>query len=151
MGEGRSKDTLTQSDAAALCAGNLQRKCYLAGRLRWSLDLSVAAELEHYLWTEVTRTAAREKWILAIGQQTMRVLAGLAIAEMIHPVKYSHELCRVQFFGSGVKLPEDRVWKAWERTWRGRYQSAAWIPLERWTEVAASHISFRQRDDESEG
>lgn len=136
---------MTAALAAALCAG-LHRKFYLAGRLRWTMDESVAMECEHYLWNEVARTAARENWVLAVGQETMRALAGLAVAEMLYPAKYGKELNRVKWFGKRIKLPEERVWPVWERTWRGRYQQAAWAPLERWTEVAASHIDYRQRN-----
>ena len=145
-GGSTSYEAWTQADAAALCAG-LRRKYWLAGRLRWGMDKTVAMELEHYLWGEVAQTAAREKWILAIGQETMRALAGLAIAEMLDPVRYRQEGFRVEWFGRRIKLSKERVFPAWERCWKWRYQGAAYAPLERWSDVCKSHIYHRQREN----
>jgi len=146
IGAGISKDSYTQSDAAALCAGGMRRKHWLAGRCRWLMDATVAAELEHYLWSEVAGTAAREKWTLAIGQETMRALAGLAIAEMLYPAQYGQDAYRLLWFGKRIKISEEKIGPAWSRCWKGRYETAAWQPLERWSEVAASHLYFRQRE-----
>ena len=146
IGAGMSKDSYTQADAAAICA-QMGRKYWLAGRLRWLLDKTVALELEHYLWSEVAGKAHQDRWILSVGQETMRALAGLAIAEMLYPVEYGQDAHRLLWFGQRIKLSPEKIQPAWVRCWRGRYEEAAWQPLVRWTEVAASHIYFRQKDD----
>ena len=146
IGSGGSKDSYTQADAAAMCAGHMHRKHWLAGRLRWLMDKTVAMELEHYLFSEVAGYAARENWVLVPKQPLMRALAGLAIAEVLFPVMYSQDVYRVEWYSRRTKIPRDRVFQSWERIWRGRYQAAAWAPLERWSEVAAEHIYFRQRE-----
>ena len=149
LGGGISKDAWTQALAAALAAG-LARKYYLAARIRWTIDATCAMETEHYLWNDIAGTAHREGWTLAHGQETMRALGGLAIAEMLYPAKFGHDPQRLKWFGNRIKLPIERIEPAWNRTWRGRYEQAAWQTLERWTDVAASHVSFKQRGDDEE-
>ena len=146
LGEGRAIDSLSQSDAAAICAG-LSKRHYLAGRVLYAQDWSSCAELERYLWVEVAGLAAREKWTVCVGQETLRSLAGLAVAEIADPVRYGKEAARVAWFGRKLKMEEHKIWPIWERTWRSRYQ-AVYSVLERWAGVAASHVAFKQRDED---
>ncbi len=145
IGGGMSKDAYTQADAAAICA-QLGRKYYLAGRLRFLIDKTVALELEHYLWSEVAGMAHRDKWILSVGQETMRALAGLAIAECLYPVVYGQDAHRLLWFGKRIKLSPEKIQPAWVRCWRGRCEEAAGQPLLRWTDEAASQIYIRQKE-----
>jgi hypothetical protein len=150
MGSGIAKDALTESDAAAICAGGLRRKHYLAARLRWCMDASTCTELSCFLHVEIAGTAARERWTLSTGVPVMKALADLAVMEMLDPVTYGQDAYRLKSFGDSIDLPINRIYPAWTRTWRGRYQEAAWMPLERWSEIAASHIAYRQREPQDD-
>jgi len=146
LGEGRARDAWDSMQAAALCAG-MQRRHYVAGRVRWMQDWSAAAELESLLWFKVAEVASRENWMLCIGQKTCRFLSELAVAEMLEPAKYGFEHKRVGWFAGQVKLESNRVWPVWERTWRSRYQLAYSI-IERWSEIALGHIWKKQQEAE---
>ncbi len=137
----------TQALAAALAAG-LDRKYYYAARIRWTMDRTCCHEVEQLLWLDLRETATKRKWIMAVGQKTLRMLSELAVAEMLEPAVYGHEPQRIKYFASRVKLPQERILPSWEKVWRGRYQEFAWAPLERWTEVAASHIDWRQQGED---
>ena len=147
LGEGRAKDALEQCDAAAICAG-LSEKCFLAGRVKWMRDYSSAPMLERYLWVETAGLAHAEGWPTCIGQSTTRILSELAVMETLEPAIYGQEGARVLFFGTKTKIHPDKVWAPWEKVgWRSRYQ-ATWEILERWADVAASHIAYRQRGND---
>jgi hypothetical protein len=145
LSESRLVDAFTQMDAAATCAG-LPDKYFWAGRVRYGNDYSSAAPLERYLWLEVVDLANRERWQICIGQETLRALAGLAIAEALDPCRYNSEAARVAWFGRRLNFEPEKIWASWEKTWRGRYQAIYEI-LERYCDVAASHVAYRQRED----
>jgi len=149
-GEGRDNDALSQSDAAAICAG-LWRKCYLAGRVYNGRDYSSIQRLESYLYVEAAGLAADEGWKMKgfVGVPVLRALSQLAVVEMLDPAPYKGhvgEAARVAWFGSHIKVKSDRVWPMWERTWRKRYQALYQI-LERWVSVADGHVWHNQDDD----
>jgi hypothetical protein len=104
--------------------------------------------LSLFLYQEAAGLAHREKWPVCHGQQTVRGLSELAVVEMAEPTLYGSEPARVAFFGDHINLNGEAVWRAWEKGgWRGRYQGVYEI-LERYTEVAASHVYHKQREDE---
>ena len=145
LGEGRAKDAIEQCDAAAICAG-MSKKIFLAGRVKWMQDYASAAMLERFLWVEASGLASRERWPLCIGQTTLRTLSELAVAETLDPTRFRTEAAKVLWFGNSTKIDPDKVWRSWERVWRSRYQAIYEI-LERWADISASHIKYRQRED----
>ena len=142
LGGGRAKDAITPSDAAAMCIG-IKRPHYLAARVRYGQDWSSCAELERWLWVEAAGIAHREKWVVCVGQETLRALAGLAVAEMADPVQYGSEPARVAWFGRRLDIEGPQIWRLWEKRWRGRFQ-IVYSVLDRWTEIAASSVWHNQ-------
>lgn len=146
LGGSRLADSFGPSDAAAVCAG-LHPKFFYAGRVYWMQDWSSCVPLEAYLWVELAGLAAKERWAICIGQETLRGLAGLAIAELADPTKYGAEPARVAWFGKRLDLEGEKIWNSWEKIWRPRYQ-AIYDVLLRWTDVAGSHAYFKQIEED---
>jgi len=144
IGEGGAHDAITQSDAAAICAG-LRRKHYLAARVFAGRDASSITRLESELFVEVAGLAARERWTLHRGVPIMKTLSQLAVSEWLDPCMYRTEAAKVLYFGSHIKVDESRVWPMWTRTWRPRYVAIYQI-LQRWCDVSDSHIEWKQRE-----
>lgn len=144
IGNGGSPDSWTQSDAAALRAG-LYDKYDLAALVYHQRYEEGITRLISYLYVEAAGLANREKWTLCYGQQTLKRLAELAVKELLDPARYNNEAARVAYFGRFMGLSDERIWSAWTRTWRGRYQ-ALYDILERWTGVAGSHIWHKQEE-----
>lgn len=133
---------IDQMLAAALCAG-MPRRWYLAARLKWCLDWSVANELEYMLWVEAAGIAAKEKWRIPTGKYYVRKMAGLAIAEVGDPARYSrpeHWHIKAQWLGTGKSQ--------WFGTWERRY-NAIYEELDDWCSRAKSYLYRRQADGES--
>ena len=145
LGEGGSHVAITQSDAAAICAG-LLRKFYLANRVYVGRHASSITRLEAYLYVEAAGLAERERWSMCVGQPTLKILSQLAIGEWLDPCMFRTEAAKVAFFGKRIKVAENRVWPIWTRTWRPRYVAIYQI-LERWHGVAESHVEWSQRGD----
>ena len=150
LGGGRTVDAVTQSDAAAICAG-LRKKHFLAGRVRWLQDWSSCAELERFLWVEAAGIAHRENWIVSVGPRipVLRSLSELSVAELACPREYNSDAARVAWFGDQLEMDGPKIWRAWEVRFRGYYQ-AIYSVVELWSDVSASHIKFKQRDDDDE-
>ena len=145
LGEGGSHDSMTQSDAAAICAG-LMRKCYLAGRVFHGRDSSSIKRLEAELYVEAAGLAERERWTLCVGQTTLKGLSMMAVGEWLDPCYFRTEAAKVVYFGKHIKIAPSRVWPVWIRTWRPRYVAVYQI-LERWGSIADGHVEWRQREN----
>jgi hypothetical protein len=155
MGDEPPPDTLSPSDAAAICAGGLQCKCYLTARVGRMRDLTSVRELERLLYREALSMSRREKWVNGLGKAPIRGISELAVAEMLDPATFNNEAVRVAWFGQRLRnknskrsINQDRIWPLWERCWRQRY-SALYDALERWCGVAESHVIHRQRSEMS--
>jgi hypothetical protein len=111
--------TITQGDAALYCKG-MPRRWYLAGRLRWGLDLSVAEELERELWIAAVDLKIKERWRIPkslTGKHPLRNMAKLAIVETIEPSRFKYD--------DSWKLRAAMVGvdnKPWHTTWSRRYE-----------------------------
>ncbi len=125
---------LDVATCAALCA-RLDRKYYLAARLKWCLDWTVASELEYLLWVHAAGLASHEGWRVPRGRQYLRRMAGLAIAETADPKHWSTQAARCEFIGMDAA--------AWSRRWRGRYE-AIFGMLNDWSATAWYHIRKMQ-------
>lgn len=119
---------------AALCRG-IPRPAYLAARLKWCLDWSVANELEYLLWVEAAGLAAKERWRVPKGKEYVRRMSGLAIAETADPKHWITQTSRAEFMGIGVS--------EWSRVWRERYEGVYGL-LSDWTDDAYRTIQRAQ-------
>ena len=89
---------IDQAMAAALCSG-MKKHWYLAARLKWANDWTGATHLEYKLWAYTAGVANGEKWRIPKGQQLLRSLVGLAIAEMAEPSRYKTDAAKVNWTG----------------------------------------------------
>lgn len=127
-----------QATAAGLCSG-MKRKWYLAARLKWGLDWSVANELEYLVWIEAAGLAARGKWKIPKGKEHVRKMAGLAIAELADPMRWKLDTDKADWMG---------VHKSqFSRTWKEKY-NAMYSLLDDWSNAAYSYVMMKQRYEE---
>lgn len=132
------KTEVDQATAAGLCAG-MRRECYLAGRLKWAQDWTVANELEHKLWLYAVDISNKERWSIPKGKEMLRKMAGLAIAEMAEPARYKEDRIKADWMG---------IHKSnFSRTWNKRY-NLIYQELDDLASRAFSHIMIRQRYDQ---
>ena len=155
VGDAPPPDTISPSDAAAICAGGLQHKCYLTARVGRMRDLTSVPELERRLYSEAIAISKRERWVNGLGDAPIKGICELAVAEMLDPATYNNEAVRVAWFGSRLgnknckrNINPNRIWPLWERVWKQRY-SCLYDALERWCGVAESHVIHRQRSEMS--
>lgn len=134
----RGVDALSASDAAA-CASGLERRLYLAARVRWCADATCVVELSRALWIDACGLAAERRWIVETGGERLRALAELAVLEMLEPRIYGSMAARLEF--TGYKPVE------WWRTWQERYV-AIYDTLARWTDHAGAHMTARQEESD---
>lgn len=151
-------------DAAAALAG-LPRGPYLLARVMLALDESCRRELEKQLWSEMCSFAYAEKWIVPIGQELLRKMAKIAIAEVVDPALCKG--CRGRgsiyprgglaracgaCFGSGrgvlsasAKARAVGMDKSnWCRLWGARY--LVFVTLARnWEQVIHAHVRDKMR------
>ena len=127
-----------QSVASALCSG-MRRECYLAGRLKWAGDWSVANELEYKLWIYAVDICNREKWRVQKGREMLRKMAGLAISEMAEPGRYKSDTIKANWLGVDKSN--------FSRTWSGRY-NLVYQELDDMASRAFSYVMMKQRYDE---
>ena len=145
----RTGDSWNASTAAALCAG-MPPRYYLAAKVRFGQSWADCDALGRYLYVEAAGLAHHERWVVAIGQGTIRSLSELAVAEFADPARYGNDVARVIWFAGCVKLEEHRMWAVWDRTWKSRYNQMYMI-LERWSDYASSHVWRKQIDESDEG
>lgn len=128
---------MTEYDVAlcASLAANLKERYYLAARLKWCQDWSVANKLEYLLWIEAVGIAAEEKWRVPKGREYVRKMAGLAIAEIAEPQRWKEQQTKAQFMGMDKST--------WSRTWQGRYE-VIYSELSGWCDTAYRHIARMQ-------
>ena len=126
-----------QALAAALCSG-LKREYYLAARLKYALDYSVARELESMLLRKGLGVSHAKKWRVPENRNYLQQMAGLAVAEMLFPLRYKQDQVRADWVGVSKSQ--------FSRTWKKRYNLIYQI-LEDWTNCAYSHVMMRQRYD----
>ena len=131
-GSGHSGDSLDAAYGAALCAG-MERRAYLAGRVRYLRDWSCALELSRALRARVERLARSERWPLSDSE--LAGLSELAVAELADPCRWGR--------------PEDRArWiDVGGREWAARYAKpyqASWIIVSEWADWASRYVSWRQ-------
>lgn len=124
-----------QATAAGLCAG-MRRECYLAGRLKWAGDWSVANELEHRLWLLAVDICNKERWRVPKGREMLRKMAGLAIAEMADPIRYKTDIAKAKWLGIDKSN--------YSRVWNGRY-NLIYRELDDLAGRAFSYIMMKQR------
>lgn len=126
---------LDPATAAGLCQG-MRREWYLAGRLKWALDWSVANELEYLLWIDGTDIAKSGRWKIPKGREYVRKMAGLAIAELADPHKWKHDYKRAEWMGVSPSQ--------FSRIWVKRYNEIYSL-LDDWSNSAYSYVMIKQR------
>ncbi len=131
-GSGHSGDSLDAALAAALCAG-MERRAYLAGRVRYLRDWSCALELSRALRARVWRLARAERWPL--DSDDIAGLCELAVAELADPARWGRPEHRARW--------ADISARDWQARYAKRYQ-AAWLILSDWADWAARYVSWRQ-------
>lgn len=133
---GGGSPEVDQSTAAALSAG-MKRRYYLAARLKWALDWSVANELEYMLWVEAAGIAHDEKWRIPTGRSYVRRMAGLAIAEMADPKRWRDAQQKAEWMG----VSKSQFSRVWEKRYNAVYEE-----LESWTGRAFGYLIGRQSE-----
>lgn len=123
---------------AAACAGT-GREYYLAARLYWMQDWTVASELERHLWLRVVDMANDGKWrIVETGKERLRGLAGLAVAETADPARWNNNDKRGEWMG--VTAGQFR------RAYAEHY-GEVYDRLMAWCDVAAWTVRRRTKED----
>jgi len=114
-----------QSLAACLTAG-MPRRLYLAGRLRYSLDPSCAADVATELYMVTARQAASEGW------RDHAELVALAVLELGDRRSWTHKL---------------RAWvmEVPERTWYRRYSGPYEVVYGRLNDWAEGALTYARR------
>lgn len=138
---GSGQPEVDQAMAAHLCGG-MRREWYLAARLRWGLDWSVANELEYMLWMEGSGVSYKERWRVPKGKEYVRKMAGLAIAEIAEPKRYAPDARKAEWMDVSASQ--------FSRLWGKRY-NAIYSIIEDWSSSAYSYVMMRQRYDKEAG
>jgi len=123
------------ADASGLCR-NMPRHWYLAGRLKWAQDWTVANELEYALWMRTTKLAVAEKWKIKKGALQLRKLAGLAIAETADPANWKTVEKKLSF--------TEMTDSSWYKRWGKRYEAVFQIIDDQWANAAYQYINSKQ-------
>lgn len=105
---------ITPAIAAGMCSG-MPQLWYHAARLKWADDWSGANDLEYHLWVKAVDICTQEGWKVPPGREYLRRMAGLAIAEVALPSKFTGDVQRAEFLGMD-KSRFCRVWK--KRYWK---------------------------------
>lgn len=134
---------ITPEDVAGAMQG-LDRGAYLLLLRKWVLDTSVQNELFYRVYVAVAGLAADNGWKVPKGQEYLRKLARLAVAEIVDPMKCSLCKGRTEIWKRGENKPVvcpkcsgtgyGKITAAeryktvgidkrnWERTWADRYE-----------------------------
>ncbi|MEW8027824.1 MAG: hypothetical protein AB2806_08805 [Candidatus Thiodiazotropha sp.] len=135
---GRSTDTskMTPATAAAMCAG-MPSLWYKAAALKWADDWSGANDLEYRLWIEAAGLASEHGWEPPRGQEFLRRMSMLAIAEMAWPSKYKQDKDKCKFL--------DINQSAFCKRWKGRYEQIYQV-LESWASEGYRYVLRKNVD-----
>ncbi len=120
------------------CAG-MPAAWYHAMRMKWAHDWSGANALEYALWLEAVDMANANGWRVPTGQERLRRMAGLAIAELADPSRYRQpESWQLKAAWIGVGRSQ------WFDIWQARYE-ALYRTLDEWSNRAWRHVRERQQ------
>jgi len=125
------------------CAG-LQEHHFQAMRMKWAGDWSGANALEYRLWLAAVDLSNAHGWRVPTGQERLRRMAGLAIAELADPARYSRpDSWQLKAAWLGVGKSQ------WYDTWQARYEQVYRV-LDDWSNAAWHHMRRRQQRRETQ-
>ncbi|PUB82397.1 MAG: hypothetical protein DBP02_15205 [gamma proteobacterium symbiont of Ctena orbiculata] len=139
VGRSTATDKMSPALAAGMSAG-MPKVWYQAVMLKWALDWSGANDLELRLLMEAAGLAAEHGWEPPKGEEFLRRMAGLAVAEMALPAQFRQVKDKCEFLGISPSTFCNR--------WKGRYEQVYQV-LESWS-AEGYHYLMRKNIDRGE-